>query len=211
MTTKTDIKCYPDPELEELLDQSPLIYKTHLTWVYGILDNFDRFLADHASNERKAAAIGMELVVRYPDKLHLVSVASRIAIEEIKHFRQVFRLMCERNIPLRADEPCFYPKFLKQHVRSAGPERLLDQLLVNCVIEYRGMERFTLIALYHPEDSIRLFYKGLALGEKGHGATYIHEAKRIFDEHTVEQRLKEWVTIESKAISESKAAWQLFG
>src|SRR6185436_8590854 len=100
-----------------------LLYQTPEIWVKKVLENFPLFLADHAANERKAAAAAMSLVVQYPDRPSLVACAARVAEEEIAHFRQVLGRMLELGIPLLPDEKDPYVVALRQGIRSKGEER----------------------------------------------------------------------------------------
>ena len=57
-----------------------LIYSTPSEWTETALADFDHFLIDHANCERKASALAMSFVVRYPDHpivadLHRVAMA----------------------------------------------------------------------------------------------------------------------------------------
>ena len=45
----------------------PLI-ATDPAWADFVLERFDAFLPDHANCERKASALAMSLVVKYPDR-----------------------------------------------------------------------------------------------------------------------------------------------
>ena len=54
-------------------------------WVNTALSDFDHFLIDHASCERKASAVGMSFVVRYPDRSALLEPMIQFAREELEH------------------------------------------------------------------------------------------------------------------------------
>ena len=69
---------------------------TDPSWVNVILDNFDEFLCDHAKCERKASALAMSMVVKYPDRAAIIPQLISIAQEELEHFRQVYELMQNR-------------------------------------------------------------------------------------------------------------------
>ncbi len=49
---------------------------TDPAWVQTVLDDFDTFLADHANCERKASALAMSLIVRFPDRTRRKSARS---------------------------------------------------------------------------------------------------------------------------------------
>jgi tRNA 2-(methylsulfanyl)-N6-isopentenyladenosine37 hydroxylase len=185
-----------------------LLYQTDPIWVEKVHQNFPLFLADHAANERKAAASAMLLVVQYPDKPSLVSTAARIAEEEIEHFRLVFQKMQEMNAPLLPDEKDDYVNRLHTHIRSGGEERLLDRLLVHSVIEWRGLERFYLLAERFPDAAWRDFYKKLAQSEANHGASFYVEAREIFGEELARRRWKDFLEFESEACRLTPLTWK---
>ena len=60
--------------------------------------SFDEFLLDHAANERKASAMAMSMVAHYPDRPRLVTEMIDLALEEMNHFRQVYRLIEARGL-----------------------------------------------------------------------------------------------------------------
>lgn len=188
----------------------PLLYHTQSSWVECVLNDFNHFLSDHASNERKAAATAMEFVVKYPDKLDLVTFASRIACEELEHFRQVFEVMKARSAPLKGDEKCQYARYMRRHAYHRGPERLLDMLFINSVTEFRGMERFYLISQNVEDPKLKDFYFQLSMGEKGHGWVYLHEAKKLFPDHDVQSKFLTWLDIEKEAIIRAPLEPRLF-
>ncbi|HMQ10802.1 MAG TPA: tRNA isopentenyl-2-thiomethyl-A-37 hydroxylase MiaE [Oligoflexia bacterium] len=196
--------------IEALIQGIPLKHHTSQQWVEAVLNDFPLFLADHASNERKAASIAMELVVRYPDKLSLVAVAVQIAQDEIEHFALVFEKMRELGYPLRPDEKCRYARYMHRRSAEGGQERLLDHLMINSMIETRGMERFGLLAIHHPDPQWQNFFKRLSLGEKGHAQVYITEAKKIFKHDLVDQAYEKWLTIEAEASTNYPETYKLF-
>ncbi len=103
--------------------------KTSPLWLSTVLNDFDRFLVDHALCERKASALAMSLVAHYPDKPELVSAMIELAIEELQHFQQVWGLLVERGLSLGADEKDDYVNQLRQLIRKAPEEYFLDRRL----------------------------------------------------------------------------------
>src|SRR5580765_5572181 len=104
------------------MHQIRLLHPTPRIWIDEVEEKFPLFLADHAANERKAAASCMLLVVQYPDQLSLVQTAARIAEEEMGHFRQVFLRMKRLGIPLQPDEKDPYVAGLLSKVREKSAE-----------------------------------------------------------------------------------------
>ena len=80
-----------------------LMVATHPEWVNAIIDNFDSFLQDHANCERKASALAMSMVVKYPDRTKIVPRLIALAREELEHFQQVYQLMVSRELLLLKD------------------------------------------------------------------------------------------------------------
>ena len=73
-------------------------------WVKVIMANFDAFLIDHASCERKAMAYAMSVVVKYPDRTEIIPELLQVAQDELDHFRDVLELMDQRNLQMSPDE-----------------------------------------------------------------------------------------------------------
>ncbi|MCB0677970.1 MAG: hypothetical protein KDC30_14825, partial [Saprospiraceae bacterium] len=100
-------------------------------WLAAVLADFDAFLQDHADCERKASAMAMSFVAKYPDRQEIIPELIETAIEELEHFQQVYRLMEERGIALThsiGEDP--YVKALLQRCHSGREERFLDRLLI---------------------------------------------------------------------------------
>ena len=171
-------------------------------WLQCVMTNFGEFLIDHAANERKASAMAMSLVAHYPDKHELVSSMIDLALEELNHFRQVIRLMQERELVMTADEKDPYVNQIRSHVRKGPEEYFLDRLLSGALIEARGEERFRLISDNLKDTKLKSFYHTLANSEKGHHALFVRLAEQYFDQGTVDQRLAEWVAIERTIIEQ---------
>jgi len=184
-------------DIKTFLEQFPLVGKTSPLWIQKVIENFPAFVADHAANERKASAMCMDFVVRYPDHPSLVTTASRIANEELAHFRLVFEEMKKYGYPLLPDKRDVYIRLLLEKVRNDPKGRFMDRLLVCSLVEVRGIERFEILSTEHPEKSWRDFYTKFYHSEKGHGHAFFHEALKIFPEQEVIDRYLQWIQIES--------------
>jgi len=171
-------------------------------WLNCVLGNFDEFLIDHAANERKASAMAMSLVAHYPDQEELVMAMIDLALEELNHFRQVVRLMQDRNLVMTPDEKDLYVNQMRSHVRKGPDEYFLDRLLSGAVIEARGEERFRLISESLHDEKLKVFYTTLANSEQGHHELFIRLAKTYFDEALVENRLTEWIDAERTIVEQ---------
>lgn len=175
--------------------------KTPTEWVTAALKDFDAFLLDHASCERKASAVGMSFVVRYPDRPQIIEPMISFAREELEHFHQVYKLISERNLLLPPDEEDAYVNLLMKQVRFGREERFLDRLLVSSVIEARGCERLHLVADALPEGDLKHFYRRLARAEGTHQDLFVRMAHFYFPEEVIQRRLEEWLNIEAQAIT----------
>jgi len=174
-----------------------LLAPTPEEWTAAALDNFDLFLADHANCERKASALAMSFVVRYPDRVKIVPQLIDLAREELEHFEETYQVMQERGLQLIKDIPDPYVNRLLEHARHGRHERFIDRMLIASVVEARGAERFGLIAEAHPEQQIREFYARLYKGELKHAHVFVHMLLQYVDEDTVYARLNEINAIEA--------------
>lgn len=166
-----------------------LYVATDPAWVGTIVNNFDDFLADHANCERKASALAMSLVVKYPDRITLIPRLIEIAQEELEHFRQVYVWMLKRGISALPDRRDPYVNRLLALRRHGRDDGLLDQLLIASLIECRGAERFGLIADALADADLKRFYHDLWAAEIKHGHVFVDLALRCFDNDTVYERL----------------------
>ena len=69
-------------------------------WLDAVMNDFDAFLKDHADCERKASAMAMSFVAKYPDRIEIIPELIDTAVEELEHFRTVYELMEERGLQL---------------------------------------------------------------------------------------------------------------
>ena len=171
-------------------------------WLQCVLANFGDFLIDHAANERKASAMAMSLVTHYPDKHELVTSMIDLALDELNHFRQVMRLMQERQLVMTADEKDPYVNQMRSYLRKGSEDYFLDRLLCCALIEARGEERFHLISNNVEDPNLKSFYSALANSEKGHNALFVRLAEQYFDQGAIYRRLAEWVAIECNIIEQ---------
>lgn len=176
---------------------------THSEWGPFVADNLDDFLADHAACERKASANAMHFVVRYPDRVELVSRMIDIAVEELEHFREVFALMRHRGVELVSDEPDPYINALLSDVRNGRDTRFMDRLILGSIIEYRGCERFAILGrelTARGEDRLGDFYRELAASESKHRGDFYEMALLYFDNDEVDERVDHFLELEADVI-----------
>lgn len=165
--------------------------------------DFPKFLMDHANCERKASAMAMSLVAKYPDRHFIIKPLIETAIEELEHFRDVVAWMDKLGVSLSQDmQPDPYVNQLIAHVRKGRDEGLIDRLCLGSIIECRGAERFRLVEERLEEGELKRFYKILWASEAKHGNIFVELALHYFDKKLVYSRLEELLEIESKIIDE---------
>jgi tRNA-(ms[2]io[6]A)-hydroxylase len=171
-------------------------------WVRTVLADFPSFLQDHADCERKASAMAMSFVAKYPDRSEIIPELIETALEELGHFQQVYSHMAKRGIRLAKDmieDP--YIKALLEQCRTDPLNRFLDRLLLASIIECRGAERFRLVwaALEHDAE-LKDFYHQLWVSEAKHGNIFVKMALNYFAKERVYSRLQELNQAEGKII-----------
>jgi tRNA-(ms[2]io[6]A)-hydroxylase len=177
---------------------------TRPEWTQKVMSNFSAFLQDHADCERKASAMAMSFVAKYPDRVEIIPELIETGIEELTHFQQVYAHMQKRGIRLAkdmAEDP--YIKALMALCHSDPIRRFLDRLLLASIIECRGAERFRLVcAALHDDAELKEFYHQLWVSEAKHGNIFVKMALRYFPEDRVQQRLAELNEAEGKVITQ---------
>ena len=160
-------------------------------WVDAVMANVPAFLQDHADCERKASAMAMSLVAKYPDRLEIIPELIATGVEELEHFQQVYAVMRERGIPLAKEiETDPYIKSLMALIHSDSERRFLDRLLLASIIECRGAERFRLVSQAMTDDEqLRRFYHNLWVSEAKHGHIFVKMALEYFEKEHVYDRL----------------------
>ena len=170
-------------------------------WIDTVMNDFDAFLQDHADCERKASAMAMSFVAKYPDRVEIIPELIETGIEELEHFQQVYKIMQDRGIQLQHSigEDLYVKRLIKQ-CHSGIKERFLDRLLIASVLETRGAERFKMVADAQDDEDMRRFYKMLWTSEAKHGHIFVKMALNYFDEKMVYDRLEWWIQREAEVI-----------
>ncbi len=180
----------------------PLCSESSPEWVEAVMSDFDSFLKDHANCERKASAMAMSFVAKFPDRVEIIPQLIDTAVEELEHFRSVYQIMEKRNIILPHE--IGQDKYVKQLVdqcRSGRLERFMDRLLLASVVENRGAERFRLVYEHIDDPELKKFYHDLWASEAKHGEIFVHMALNYFDEEPVYTRLNELNELEADIIA----------
>ena len=170
-------------------------------WIAAVMDDFDSFLQDHADCERKASAMAMSFIAKYPDRLEIIPELIETGVEELEHFQQVYALMASRGVALKPSmgEDVYVSKLIKQ-CHSGRNERFMDRLLIASALETRGAERFRLVAEALEDGELKRFYKMLWTSEAKHGHLFVKMALNYFPEDKVYERLDWWMEREAEAL-----------
>ncbi|MGI9309301.1 MAG: tRNA isopentenyl-2-thiomethyl-A-37 hydroxylase MiaE [Gammaproteobacteria bacterium] len=174
-----------------------LVIATPVEWVNAVLADFDSFLADHANCERKANALIMSLIVRYPDRVTIIPQLIELALEELEHFGQTYAFMEKRGLILTKDTPDPYVNELIAAARHGRDERFIDRMLISSLVETRGAERFKILAENLDDPELRSFYEMLWKSEVKHSHVFVHLLLQEFPEDDVIPRLAELAQLES--------------
>ncbi|MFY0608471.1 MAG: tRNA-(ms[2]io[6]A)-hydroxylase [Cyclobacteriaceae bacterium] len=160
-------------------------------WIDTVMGDFDEFLKDHANCERKASAMAMSFVAKYPNRVEIIPELIDTAVEELEHFRSVYAIMEQRGIELTHEiGKDHYVAQLLANCRDGREERFMDRLLLASLVETRGAERFKMVYEALDEPKIKRFYQELWASEAKHGEIFIKMALNYFDESVVYQRLE---------------------
>jgi len=175
---------------------------TRPEWVKTVMADFPAFLQDHADCERKASAMAMSFVAKYPDRVEIIPELLETALEELDHFQRVYAHMAKRGVRLAkeiTEDP--YIRALLELCHTDPLNRFLDRLLLASIIECRGAERFRLVCDAIENDAeLKEFYHHLWASEAKHGNICVKMALNYFDEKRVYLRLKELNEAEGRII-----------
>lgn len=176
---------------------------TPAPWIGAVLRDFNAFLTDHADCERKASAMALSMVAKYPDRHEIIPDLIDTALEELEHFKLVYQVMSARGIrlaPSMPEDP--YIKALMSNMKTPVHQRFLDRLLVGSMVEMRGAERFRLVEEALQDAELKKFYKMLWTSEAKHGNIYVKMALTYFEEAQVYERLEWWVRQEGLIVAD---------
>ena len=180
-----------------------LAYPSSQEWLEAVMGDFNAFLQDHADCERKASAMAMSFVAKYPERHEIIPELIETGIEELEHFQQVYAFMRQRGVALASEmSPDPYIKQLMALSHGGTPQtRFRDRLLLASLIECRGCERFRMVSEAVADEEVKRFYKVLWASEAKHSHIFIHMALRYFNQREVDDRLA-YLVAEEAAIVE---------
>jgi tRNA-(ms[2]io[6]A)-hydroxylase len=169
-------------------------------WLAVVFADFDAFLVDHALCERKASAMGMSLVAKYPDRTAMIDPLIAFAREELEHFHIMYLILEKRGLKLGGDEKDTYVNALRRLSRSGLEDLFLDRLLVPGIVEARGCERLQLVAGAIRDPELGPVYRDLARAESRHHGLFFRLARQYFSEEVVRARADELLDAEAEIV-----------
>ncbi len=143
----------------------------------------------------------MSMALHYADKPDIVKTMIDLAIEELDHFREVVKIMAERNLKLQKDNKDAYINQLRKQLRNGRDHYFLDRLLLGGLIEARGAERFGLIAIALPDGPLKNFYSDISKSEGRHQDLFLKLAAAYFPESEITNRLDHLLDIEAALVA----------
>jgi tRNA-(ms[2]io[6]A)-hydroxylase len=181
------------------VDLLPLHSRTPIEWGRAVLEEPFLLLIDHAFLEKKAATNALELLTRWPnDWLEgWVEAMTGVARDEVAHLAQVMRILLSRGGRLNRFHKNPYANALRQLVRKASRQELLDRLLVAALIELRSCERFSVLAAASTDAELAGFYRTLFSSELGHYRVFLHLAGKFTAQAELEERWQEMLAAEA--------------
>jgi tRNA-(ms[2]io[6]A)-hydroxylase len=170
-------------------------------WLEVVTADLDRFLQDHAANERKVCGSALKLAVHYPERQPLVDAMVALAREELDHFTRVYRVLVARGRTLAQDAPDPYMGALQGAMRKRDVEEyLVDRLVVFAIVEARACERFSMLADALPDQDLRAFYAELARAEARHHGVFLRLAALYAPADDVAARLDAVLAAEAEVV-----------
>ncbi len=191
----------PENKLRMSKKPTDLLSKTRPDWIATVLADFDTFLIDHASCERKANALLMSLIVKYPDRTAAIPRLIELAQEELEHFAEAYHWMEKRGLRFTKDEPDPYINQLLAAARHGRDERYIDRMLISSVVESRGAERFRIVAENVEDTELKEFYDRLWKSEMKHAHVFSLILKKEYESELIDQRHHELMQLESKVLA----------
>lgn len=191
-----------DAERGNVKSAFELAWRTPAGWAEAALADPLALLSDHAHCELGAAAAAQGMLARRPEADELVERLAAHALDELRHFKQVHRVLRDLGGSLEPVRVNAYAEALTSRCER-GARNLLDRLLVAAVIERRSLERFELLAAAAEarQPVLAELYRELAPSEAGHAALFVELARDLFPAEDVPGRLARWLAFEGETIA----------
>jgi tRNA-(ms[2]io[6]A)-hydroxylase len=184
------------------MPDSPLRFATPDAWTDAVMADFDSFLQDHATAEKKASGMAISMLSHYPDRQQLVAAMAELAVEELTHYREVVKWIHQRGLTTTPDRKDPYVLRFRESIRRGREVYLMDRLLTASIIEARGAERFGLVATALEPGPLKKFYQSIARSEERHFELFLDLARLYLDHGEVEDRRNELLDIEAGIVAE---------
>jgi tRNA 2-(methylsulfanyl)-N6-isopentenyladenosine37 hydroxylase len=177
--------------------------KTDPRWVNIAEGNLAEILSDHAWCEQKAATNAINLIINNSEKEDLVTEMTKIAIEEMDHFRMVHDIIKERNYEFTRERKDDYVGQLTKFLRKDGSreQSMIDRLLFAAMIEARSCERFKVLSENIKDEELSKFYRELMISEANHYTVFLGFARKYGEKEYVDNRWKQWIEYEESIIT----------
>ncbi len=180
-----------------------LKFDTATSWAEIARDNLQQILTDHAFAEQKAASNAVSIIINYSEETKLVTEMSKIAIEEMEHFKMVHDLMIARGMVLGRAQTNNYAKslqgfFVKTKDRT---DALVQRLLVAALIEARSCERFKVFSENLEDEELSNFYKELMVSEANHYTVFLGFARTYQDRAIVDTKWNQLLAFEGELMT----------
>lgn len=185
------------------IDTLPLRSRTPLAWGISVLAEPFPLLSDHAFLEKKAATNALELLTRWPNDWldGWVEAMTGVARDEISHLSQVVRILLSRGGRMDRFHKNPYANALRDLVRKASRQELLDRLLVAALIEVRSCERFSVLAAASDDVELVGFYRTLFSSELGHYRVFLNLAAKFTRKAELDARWAEMLVAEAEILA----------
>ena len=176
---------------------------TPIEWGRAVLAEPFALLVDHAFLEKKAATNALELLTRWPDDWTegWVEAMTGVARDEMAHLSQVVRILLHRGGRMERFHKNPYANSLRQLVRKATRQELLDRLLVAALIEIRSCERFSVLAAASNDEELAAFYRSLYSSELAHYRIFLHLAGKFTPQRELDARWQEMLGAEAEILA----------
>ena len=185
------------------IEALPLHSRTPIEWGRAVLAEPFSLLIDHAFLEKKAATNALELLTRWPNDWMdgWVEAMTGVARDEVAHLAQVMRILLSRGGRLNRFHKNPYANALRELVRKASRQELLDRLLVAALIEIRSCERFAVLAAASTDTELAGFYRTLFASELGHYRVFLHLAGKFTAQVELDARWQEMLAAEAAILA----------
>ena len=180
--------------------QTDLLVATDPRWIEAVLADFDAFLIDHACCERKANALLMSFIVKYPDRPLILPLLIELAQEELEHFAEAYAWMEKRGLRFTKDAPDPYINQLLGAARHGRDERYIDRMLISSIVESRGAERFRIVAENLSDPELQAFYDKLWKSEVKHAHVFKLLLKKEYPTEVIDSRYRELLALEAEIL-----------